>query len=352
MKIKPCSSGYRTFVALNGVRISKTFTTIADAEAWGHLATAAILQKRSLSVESPGRGTFKEACDLAYERRWRGTKAEDAVVRILATLQQWFKAGTYMEDITTDRINSYVAQCQHDGNGNSTVNRKLAILKVVIDQANIAGLNANQIQVPRLREGHGRTQWLTPLEIDRVLTEARIVRPWFGDLVTFLVDTGCRVGEVFNLQWSDVTRKPNGDVDITLRDTKNGSSRTLPCPSRIILLLDGRLSLASPFADADRNQVNRMWNRMKFNMGKAQDNEFVPHALRHTCASRLAQAGLPLLALQKWMGHKTLAMTQRYAHLDTSCLNIARNAINALNLNSLTPTPVGVESQSALATTT
>ncbi len=54
---------------------------------------------------------------------------------------------------------------------------------------------------------------------------------------------------------------------------------------------------------------------MKCVMELEHDDQFIPHCLRHTCASRLVQRGVPILVVQQWLGHKTIQMTMRYAHL-------------------------------------
>jgi integrase len=53
---------------------------------------------------------------------------------------------------------------------------------------------------------------------------------------------------------------------------------------------------------------------------KAGILDFTWHCLRHTFASRLTMAGVPLRRVQELMGHKTIAMTCRYAHLAPQCL--------------------------------
>jgi site-specific recombinase XerD len=50
-------------------------------------------------------------------------------------------------------------------------------------------------------------------------------------------------------------------------------------------------------------------------MGQDHDKEFIPYALRHTCASRLVQRGVPLTVIQKWLGHESIRVTQRYAKI-------------------------------------
>ena len=50
-------------------------------------------------------------------------------------------------------------------------------------------------------------------------------------------------------------------------------------------------------------------------VGLGDDKDVVPHILRHTCASRLVQGGIDIRRVQMWLGHQTLSMTMRYAHL-------------------------------------
>jgi site-specific recombinase XerD len=54
----------------------------------------------------------------------------------------------------------------------------------------------------------------------------------------------------------------------------------------------------------------------------------VSHDLRHTYASHLAMRGVHIRALQELLGHKTLAMTQRYSHLAPEQL---QNAVKPLD---------------------
>ena len=57
------------------------------------------------------------------------------------------------------------------------------------------------------------------------------------------------------------------------------------------------------------------------------DKQFVLHALRHTCASRMVQAGVDLYSIKEILGHSTIKVTERYAHLSPARL---RSAIDAL----------------------
>ena len=70
-----------------------------------------------------------------------------------------------------------------------------------------------------------------------------------------------------------------------------------------------------PFGEISYWGFRHRWERVKTHMGQAADVQFVPHCLRHTCASRLVQRGVSIPVVQAWLGHKTIQMTMRYAHL-------------------------------------
>ena len=62
-------------------------------------------------------------------------------------------------------------------------------------------------------------------------------------------------------------------------------------------------------------------------IGLGDDTDFVPHCLRHTCASRLVQKGVHLQVVQQWLGHRAIQTTLRYAHLAPKNLNSARDVL-------------------------
>lgn len=77
-----------------------------------------------------------------------------------------------------------------------------------------------------------------------------------------------------------------------------------------------------------QDRMNRACVRMRKGLGLAEDDQFVPHCLRHTFCSRLVQKGVSLSKVQKLAGHKTLAMTMRYSHLGDENLDEAVASLN------------------------
>ena len=152
--------------------------------------------------------------------------------------------------------------------------------------------------------------------------------PCYRDLCVFLIDTGARVGEALGLRHGDVH---NGKATFWI--TKSGRSRTVPLTDRAVCALANQARRAGgPFRHVPYQKFRYHWNAVKKEMGLKDDKQFVPHMLRHTCASRLVQAGIDLRRVQTFLGHQTIQMTLRYAHLATDDLDqcvIALDRINA-----------------------
>lgn len=77
-----------------------------------------------------------------------------------------------------------------------------------------------------------------------------------------------------------------------------------------------------PFANIDQQRFRATWNAAKGEVGLERDDDVVPHVLRHTCASRLVRGGIDIRRVQMWLGHQTLQMTMRYAHLASHDLDV------------------------------
>lgn len=148
--------------------------------------------------------------------------------------------------------------------------------------------------------------------------------------------TGMRKGEQYGLTWNDV------DFDrrvIVLRDTKNRTNRNVPMIDDVFRAFKSlrKLSLSRKDRSFDRPNAaaenvvfgigdNKKWWAAALKQAKIKDLRW--HDLRHTFCSRLAQAGVSLKVIQEAAGHKTIAMSARYAHLDQTAL---RNAMSVLN---------------------
>lgn len=130
--------------------------------------------------------------------------------------------------------------------------------------------------------------------------------------------TGMRRSEQFTLAWEQTDLRAQR---IHLLKTKNGSNRTVPLNSITLAALERQKEISGNaervFVTEDGKPFIRKAIRRWFEEAivKAGIKDFSWHCLRHTFCSRLVMAGVPIKTVQDLMGHKTIQMTARYAHL-------------------------------------
>lgn len=212
------------------------------------------------------------------------------------------------------------------GNGPATINRKLSALNVVLEEAVRMGYLREKPALPWQREPRGRTRWLTPEEVEELAREVR--NPLVAALVRFLSWTGLRVSEALALSWSDVTANA-----VRVFTLKGGNDRNVPLTVAAydVLMAIPREGLG-PFSNLSASVVNHEFRAARERLDWARgDREIVPHALRHTCASRLTQQGVPLPVVQAWLGHRSYRSTLRYTHVGDAALSEAARKLEGLS---------------------
>jgi len=151
------------------------------------------------------------------------------------------------------------------------------------------------------------------------------------DIIIIGLNTGMSQEEIIHLRWQkiDLFRK----VLITSRE-KTGDTRTLPLNNTVVTLLRERSKVKSISGFVFFNGANKKIDRWKlknnFNAAvkEAGIEKFRFHDLRHTFATRLAQAGVDIYKISKLLGHKDVSTTQRYAH---HCPESLRSSVEILD---------------------
>lgn len=277
--------------------------------------------------------TLKDAVQLTCELYWRGTKNECNalycmchVCRRLGNLLQPGGGIKVGENRNVDAIGrSEVIRLQTawraGGLKAGTINRRIAALNKVLATAYAAGWRSEgAIRGLVLKEPAGRTTVLTLEQMDAM---SSLMGPVPGTLAVWLYETGMRVSEALRLKWSDLHPE---QTFAAVRESKNGFPRSVPLSGRARELLrriaerggsgatlHGDLPI---FVGVSQRAFNAAWKVAARDLGRGDDPEFVPHALRHTRATLLVRAGVPLAVVQKIMGHKSIQTTLRYTHLE------------------------------------
>jgi integrase len=207
-----------------------------------------------------------------------------------------------------------------------TVKHVLTLFRQIVNKAILwkmwEGHNPiKDIKMPTVQ--NQRERFLNYGEANLLLNELRKVSKQLHDISLLSLHTGLRAGEIFNLKRQDLDF--NNEI-INVSDPKNKEGRKAFMTKSVKKILLERVSaLPDEYIFLSRdgkkinevsNTFNRAVNRLGFNKGiKDRRQKLTFHSLRHSFASMLALQGESLLTIRELMGHKSLAMVQRYSHL-------------------------------------
>ena len=197
-------------------------------------------------------------------------------------------------------------------------NRALDVLRQIMNFAATCGhVEANPAKGIRRNRRPALTRFLSREEIARLHAvldaQTRKGSRQQADIVRLLLLTGCRKSEITGLSWSEVH---NGML--ALAESKTGP-RTVPLGSGARAILDRQPRTGSPFVfpsplDPARPRYPdlRFWYRVR---READIADVRLHDLRHTMASHAVMNGVPVPVVSRLLGHSSVQMTLRYAHL-------------------------------------
>jgi len=147
--------------------------------------------------------------------------------------------------------------------------------------------------------------------------------------IIILVNTGMRRSELFNLRWRDVdlenhriTIKPHGTYT-----TKNRKIRSIPMTDKLYNHLKNQVKKPVGYVCQVYEDPNSVW-RTFMRILKKLAIKGTLHDLRHTFASHLAMAGVPIPAISELLGHSDIQTTMIYAHLSPETHQAAVKLLN------------------------
>jgi integrase len=233
-----------------------------------------------------------------------------------------------------------------------TVNNHLTVLRRILVVAKKRGLIASVPEIEWLSAPKPEFDFLSFEEADRL---ARTAEDDWQRMIVLALRTGLRQGELLALRWEDVDLKAGvlhvrrsvtqGKVtdaatgELVSRkavtEPKSGKGREVPLGDGALAVLRAQRHLRSElvFCGDDGRMLGKneckwpLWSSCK----RAGLRRIGWHVLRHTFASHLVMRGVPLRAVQDLMGHATVEMTMRYAHLSP---NVPREAVRLLDVRS------------------
>lgn len=205
------------------------------------------------------------------------------------------------------------------GLSSNTVNHDISYLRAVFNYA----IRMDEWQgdnpfakLKALRLPERAPSFLAQEQIDRLFQELHRSRNKHLVLIASIcLTTGARWSEAQSLRSENVR-----DARITFVNTKNGRTRTVPIDQDLYQRLKAHGPSVGPLFPQDAYLAfSRALDRSGIELPKGQRT----HVLRHTFASHFMMNGGNLLTLQKILGHQTITMTMRYAHLSPDHLSEA-----------------------------
>jgi integrase len=279
--------------------------------------------------------TFQELANhyLSWAARQKSFKSKKGFVKQLVLVF----GNCQLRNITPMFIEQWQTE-RRTMNKPATVNRLLATLKHMFTKAMEWDMLSEEIlqkvrRVKLLPENNRRLRFLTVEECQALIDCSA---PHLKPIVKVALHAGMRKSEILGLRWKNVDLKHGF---ILLDTTKNGERREIPIDITLEEMFNEMPhSIESIYVFTDP-KTGEPYKSVKKSFSTALRNaeirDFRFHDMRHTFASHLVMAGIDLTTVKELLGHKSLTMTLRYAHLSkghkVKALDVLDNTLNGMS---------------------
>ena len=209
----------------------------------------------------------------------------------------------------------------------ATANRELSTLRQIYNLAKRWNkyYGENPVSISGLLpEDNMKERILTVEEETKLLS---IANEYLRPIIITALQTAMRKSEILTLKWSNVDLD-NGVITIDLTNTKNKKKRRIPINTTFrTILYEQKLKSGGSdyvFLSQDGTPYKEHYcinNAFRTARKKAGLTDLRFHDLRHTAATRMIEAGAPIVAVSKILGHSDIKMTMRYAHPESSLVD-------------------------------
>lgn len=334
---------YRAKIRLKGHPTqSASFSRLTDAKKWTASTESAIREGRHFKTVEAKKHTFADLVDR-YIKDVLPNKPKSQAKQTMQLTWWKEKMGDYLlADVTPALIVQYRDELANSKTRNGKQRSPATVVRYLAALSHAFTIAVNEWQwlddsptrkVKKPTESRGRVRFLDDDERARLLEACKeSENKMLYMCVVIALSTGMRQMELMNLNWKDVNLKGR---HIILHETKNGERRRVPLSGHALELLQKHskvrqinTSLLFP-SKTKPNVPFRL--RKPFETAKEQAGitDFHWHDLRHCTASYLAMNGASLAEIAEVLGHKTLAMVKRYAHLSDGHLSSVMESMNA-----------------------
>src|SRR5262245_55995103 len=252
---------------------------------------------------------------MSEHKGWRNSKSPETIRIHFRALTKHYGEETRLGSIDRDRAREWAVKMDKAGLSGSTINARLAILGVLREVYDL-----DPLRVPNRGGSKGRQRVITQAELEGVLGYFDR-RSWrdMASLVRFLRETGARLGEALATTAESIDPEIPAVVLPTSKRDRDGNRvpRVIPLTRGALAAISGLPAAGKLWPALTNSIVAKRWAEARKAVGLEKDEEFVPHALRHTKATEITKRH-GIKAAQVWLGHSTISTTSKYSHLDVS----------------------------------
>jgi len=314
-------SSYQVQVRIKGGGVENaSFKSLTKAKIWAQSVEASIRDGKHFNMNAAKKHTLS---DLIVRFLDHPSIKDKTKLNYGPQLKWWIsQLGEHkLVDITPDKISRSRDGLLKKGFQKSSTNRYVAALSSAYSMAvkEFGWIDTNPCsKVRKLSEPRGRTRFLTDEERERLLISCENSNAKELLIIVLLaLSTGARKNEIRWLRWDDVNVQTG---TLIFRETKNGTIRSVPLVGRGLDLIREwgkirRLDTDLVFPGKNPKHPVLFEKSWKKSLKESEIEDFRFHDLRHSAASYLIMAGVHMRTVAEILGHKTLAMVQRYSHL-------------------------------------
>lgn len=319
-----------TEVTYRGRRLKGTFTSFNEAN-----DNEVLFRTR---LEAGEHGTIREGpndapktllglLDRAAPLLWGTSDWGDTARALTKRMAGWLGGNPRLDQITTASVDIVIGKLKAQGLAASTINGYMSVLSGLLRWAQ----EREYLKVlPSFKDAwqekdEGRIRWITDEEEASLTALLRAYgREDIEAFVVAAIRTGARRNELLSAQPENLHATTIHTLDgpmecywleITGSNAKTGKSRMVPLTLETYTLLKSYL----PWS-LSKEQLRFWWAKAREALGLKSDPDFVLHACRHTCATRLIEAGVNLRVVQLYLGHSDINTTLKYTHVSNDLL--------------------------------
>lgn len=326
---------YRVKIRLRGYPPqTATFERLTDAKKWAAATESAIREGRHFKTAEAKKHTFKDLAIRYYSEILPHYNEKEQKER-KSRLDWWLTriGHCLLADVSSTYISEHKSKMTQSA---ATIDKYIKNLSHVFSVAVnewgwVEDNPVKKVKSPKLPRG--RVRFLDDHERARLLQACKdSSNAWLYLCVTLALSTGMRQGELMGLKWQDVNL-PQGYL--ILHETKNGERRRVPLAGHGLALLREHAKVRRIDSEllfpgnAHKDKPIDLRKPFETALKQAEINDFHWHDLRHCTASYLAMNGASLAEIAEVLGHKTLSMVKRYAHLSDGHVSNVVASMNA-----------------------